>query len=206
MEDVVRLTRELYDNHAQEYVNTTGTYDNFPGLREEVDRFLAKTRTAGPLLDLGCGVGRDSEYFLSLGRNVVAADLSIEMLRITIHRCSGYSNLKVVQADMANLPVRDNTFAGIWLCASLLHLPLRVMDFALREAIRVLESGGQVAISMKAGEGEGWRTGKSIHGKRWFTFVHPDQFLLQLAAAGFREPKIIPSGRDQWFIAEATKP
>lgn len=205
MDDVARTMRALYDSHADEYVDTTGSYDQFPGLRDEVDRFLAKIPAGGLVLDLGCGVGRDSQYFLAHSRLTVAVDISLEILRITRERCLHSPSIRVVQVEMGELPFGDDTFSGAWVCASLLHVPSKRMKSTLREIARVVRLGGIVSISMKAGKGEGYSTGCSLAGRRWFTLVEPHQFAMDLSAAGFTEPEIIPSGRREWFIAEAIR-
>jgi ubiquinone/menaquinone biosynthesis C-methylase UbiE len=205
VDDIARAMRALYDSHADEYVDTTGSYDHFPGLRDEVDRFIAKTPASGPVLDLGCGVGRDSQYFLAHSRPTVAVDISLEMLRITRERCFNSTSLRLVLADMGELPFGDGTFLGVWVCASLLHVPSERMEHILREIARIVRRGGIVSISMKAGRGEGYRTGCSLAGRRWFTLVEPSEFAASLSAAGFTELEIISSGRREWFIAEAIR-
>jgi hypothetical protein len=74
------------------------------------------------------------------------------------------------------------------------------------EVLRVLAPGGVAAFSMKSGDGEGWKVGRSIDSARWFTLVRPHQFEELLTSAGFVEVETIPSGRGEWFISEARKP
>jgi ubiquinone/menaquinone biosynthesis C-methylase UbiE len=206
MSDVARLTRELYDRHANEYERSTGNYCFFPGLHQEVEQFCNDSPPGSRLLDLGCGVGRDAQYLASRGRPVVAGDLSLEMLRIAKRRCKGNYDIEFVQLDMTALPFQRECFGGIWVCASLLHIPIRHMPKAIGELFRVAQPGGLAAISMKAGTGEGWRSGRSITDARWFTLVQPDQFRELLLAVGFSYAAVRWSGRRNWFIAEARKP
>lgn len=139
------MLRRLYDDEARGYAANTDSYADFPGLQEDVDAFVAQLERSALILDLGAGPGRDSKYFAARGFTVVAADLSLEMLRI-----GRSAEVAQVQADMVQLPFRSNTFAGAWVCASLLHLPSRNHDQALSELLRVLAPGGLVAVSMKA--------------------------------------------------------
>ncbi len=67
--------------------------------------------------------------------------------------------------------------------------------------MRTLVPGGTAAISMRAGEHEGWREGGTLRGRRWFTLVDPDGFAATMAAAGFRDVGIAFAGRDHWFVA-----
>jgi hypothetical protein len=106
---------------------------------------------------------------------------------------------------MLELPFRSGVFGGIWACASLLHVPLVLFDGVLAEIFRVLSSGGTVAISMKAGSGEGWRSGTSIRTQRWFTLVDPVDFCANLRAVGFSRVSCTSSDRKNWFVAEADR-
>lgn len=204
MDEILRATRNVYDRQAREYTITTGDYALFPGLKDEIDRFYGRAMANRPLLDLGCGVGRDTEHLLSRGSVVVAADLSIEMLRVTSQRCLP-AEPKLVQLSMTDLPFKGDTFGGAWICASLLHVPMNHLERALSEIRRVLAPGGTVAISMKPGEGEGWHSGGSLTAPRWFTFVNPEKFEKLLQSAGFGSVRSTASGRGNWFITEAEK-
>lgn len=200
MSDVRRMLRQLYDDEARGYAENTDSYADFPGLKDDVDAFVAHFERSALILDLGAGPGRDSRYLAGLGFSVVAADLSLEMLRI-----GRSAKVAHVQADMVELPFRSNTFAGAWVCASLLHLPSSNHGQALMELLRVLAPGGLVAVSMKAGEGEGWADGRSIKRRRWFTLVDPTEFVMALASYGFMKTSWSWCNRGSWFIAQGAK-
>lgn len=200
MSDVRRMLRQLYDDEARGYAANTDSYTDFPGLKEDVDAFVAQLVQPALILDLGSGPGRDSKYFAARGFSVVAADFSLEMLRI-----GRSAEVAQVQADMVQLPFRSNIFAGAWVCASLLHLPSSNHDQALIELRRVLAPGGLVAVSMKAGEGEGWTEGRSIKRRRWFTLVDPVEFVATLASRGFMKTSWSWCDRGSWFIAQGLK-
>ena len=200
MSDVRRMLRQLYDDEARGYAANTDSYEDFPGLREDVDAFVAQLERPALILDLGAGPGRDSRYLAARGFSVVAADFSLEMLRI-----GRSAEVAQVQADMVQLPFRSNTFAGAWVCASLLHLPSRNHDQVLVELLRVLTPGGLVAVSMKAGEGEGWTEERSIRRPRWFTLVDPTEFVATLASKGFMKTSWSWCNRGSWFIAQGLK-
>jgi SAM-dependent methyltransferase len=200
MSDVRRTLRQLYDDEARGYAANTDSYEDFPGLKEDVDAFVDQLERPALILDLGAGPGRDSRYFAARGFSVVSADFSLEMLRI------GRSpEVAQMQADMVRLPFSSNTFGGAWVCASFLHLPSRDHDQALIELLRVLAPGGLVAVSMKAGEGEGWIEGRSIKRRRWFTLVDPTEFVATLASKGFMKTSWSWCNRGSWFIAQGLK-
>ncbi|MGH3992049.1 MAG: class I SAM-dependent methyltransferase, partial [Pseudonocardiaceae bacterium] len=85
---IQRATRALYDRQAAEYARSTDDYGRFPGLLAELDRFLNRADRSRPLLDLGCGTGRDVAYLRKQGCTAVAADLSIQMLRTAEQWCA----------------------------------------------------------------------------------------------------------------------
>lgn len=199
--EVVARTRATYDQNADEYAMATGQLAQFPGLDLELDRFLGSL-PAGPVLDLGCGAGRDTEYLGHRGATVIAGDLSERLLTMTRARCAPAG---VVQFDLMSLPFRDGVFAGVWACASVLHLPRRHHVDAFREAHRVLLPGGLAAISLKEGDEEAWTTGGRLGSPRWFSLRQPGSVVGELREAGFVSTNVHPSGRGTWFIAEAVK-
>ena len=203
---VLHEMRTLYDSRAGEYAEKTRSFRHFPGLRAEVDRFVAQTHSPRRVIDVGCGAGRDSRYLLELGCSVVALDLSIEMLSATSTCCGPGERLRLVQADMSRAPFSDACFDGAWVCASLLHLPSPYLLRTLDELRRILVPGAIAAISMKSGHGEGWQVSRSLDQVRWFTLVDPADFAALMRARGFVDVSVIPSGRHEWFVAEGRRP
>ncbi|MEV7226188.1 MULTISPECIES: class I SAM-dependent methyltransferase [Polymorphospora] len=113
---------------------------------------FGKLAEAGPILDLGCGAGRDMAYWADRGRRVVGLDLSLGMLRQAAARCGQ----PLAQGDMCGLPFRAGVFTGVWCSASLLHLPKALAPVVLAEVARVLRPGGVLMVALKEGGGEGW--------------------------------------------------
>ncbi|MFI0410444.1 class I SAM-dependent methyltransferase [Actinomadura sp. 3N508] len=209
MSEVREITRETcacYDANANSYGEASEDYGRFPGLRAEVVEFARLAPRPLPVLDLGCGGGRDARLLASLGRTVVAGDYAASILEWARgrsreeRRAPGFLRLNALA-----LPLRDASIAGVWASGSLLHIPSARMERALAEIHRVLTPGGIAAISMRIGDGEGWKNGGSLDGRRWFTFVDPDTFAVCLEAAGFAEVRIRFAGRPGWFIAVGTR-
>ena len=59
----------------------------------------------------------------------------------------------LIQADMRHLPFRKGSFDGLWVCASLLHIPKEQAGEVLRELSRVVYPG-HISLAVKRGEGE----------------------------------------------------
>ncbi|HEX2316769.1 MAG TPA: class I SAM-dependent methyltransferase [Thermomonospora sp.] len=204
--DVTRVTCASYDALAGEYADATEDYARFPGLRDEVVDFERALPPGPPVLDLGCGGGRDSRLLADLGRRVLAADFAMSMVRCARSRSAARSRaLGFVRLTMVDLPFADDRFAGTWASGSLLHLPSAVFPRVLAEVLRTLVPGGTAAISMRAGTGEDWRTGGSLAGRRWFTLVDPGDFARGMTRAGFRRVRIRETGRPDWFVAYGEK-
>lgn len=198
---ITAATRRAYDENAAQYAGRTDEFESFPGLEDEVERFRA-VLPEGRVLDLGCGAGRDTRHLISRGRDVISGDLSIELLRLTRR----WPNTRLVQLDLMSLPFRDGSFAGVWACGSLLHTPSAAHPRAFSEIYRVLAGCGATAISLRDGEGEGWRRGVRMDDERWFTLRRPDHVVQELASTGFTSIRWTHCGRGDWFIVEAVKP
>jgi SAM-dependent methyltransferase len=93
---------------------------------------------SGPILDVGCGVGKLGKALTSLGRsthNLVGTDFHIKLLE-EIH--TGYAGL--VEADVHRLPFKDGAFAAAITTNALHHFPEPTV--AMAEIARVLQPGG----------------------------------------------------------------
>lgn len=200
-EQAISGTRQAYEDHCREYAATTSNYGLYPGLKDEVLAFEKEVEADLPILDLGCGGGRDSRLLASLRRRVVAGDICRGML--TTARASSPDQIEAigfVRLNMLALPFDDGAFGGTWACGSMLHLPSPAFPQALAEIRRTLRAGGIAVISMRAGDGEGWREGGTLKGRRWFTLVDPDEFTATMVTAGFGDVRFGFTGRESWFV------
>jgi SAM-dependent methyltransferase len=204
--DPMLVTRDTYDRSAEEYLRAAEDYERFPGLRDDVAAFADMTRDDLPLLDLGSGGGRDSRFLAGLGRRVVAVDYSLPMLACMSAQSNHMADrITYTCCDMLALPFADGRFGGVWASGSVLHLPSPDIPAALREIFRTLAPGGIAELSMRAGETEGWRTGGSLSGRRWFTLVEPGEFTSLMRQVGFRPVESRFSGRQDWYVARGRK-
>lgn len=114
----------------------------------DLDRLaeLARSCPAARVLDLGCGGGHVSFAVAPHAREVVAYDLSHEMLEVVARAAKerGFANLSTRQGGVENLPFADAGFGLVLSRFSAHHWG----DFeaGLREAARVLEPGGIAAF------------------------------------------------------------
>lgn len=145
---------EYYNQNADEYFKKTVDLD----LQVYLDYFLEFIPEDSDILDLGCGSGRDSAYFLSLGYNVTALDSSKEMCNLA----SVHSGENVLHMTFAEMDFED-VFDGIWANASLLHVPYEEMPEILSKIVRSLKKGGLLYMTLRYGEFEG------IKDERYYT-------------------------------------
>jgi SAM-dependent methyltransferase len=124
-------------------------------MQESWDRFTALLPEGGSILDLGCGSGRDSAYFLSCGFDVTAMDASEEMCNLA----SIHIGQDVLQLSFAEIDFNE-VFDGIWACASLLHIPGNEIDQIFTKVIDSLKNNGILFMSFRYGDYEGERDGR----------------------------------------------
>lgn len=140
---------EYYNKYANEYFDRTVNIE----IQEILDRFLEVIPDGGSILDLGCGSGRDSAYFLSKGYDVTAMDGSEEMCDLaSVHIGQDVLRLKFSEIDF------NEVFDGIWACSSLLHVPGNEIVEILNKVIKSLKPEGVLYMSFRYGDFEGIRS------------------------------------------------
>jgi SAM-dependent methyltransferase len=200
-----KLTYSTYERNAVQYVQATKSYGDFPGLREEVLAFAETSENGSPVLDLGSGGGRDSRLLAESGKRVVSGDICLAVLQESRRFAATHDNIASACLDARWIPFRDNSFGGVWACGCLLHLPSVYMPSALAEIFRVLRPGGVAVINMQTGSAQGWRDSGTLHGRRWFTLVEPEDFKSLMEECGFCQLSHRVVGRAGWFSMSGFK-
>jgi SAM-dependent methyltransferase len=94
-------------------------------------------------LDVGCGAGRHSKAASAIGAEMVSIDLSTAV--DAAYRNNAKNDcVHVVQADIYNLPIKDNSFDFIFSIGVLHHLPDPQLGY--RALIPLLIDGGALFI------------------------------------------------------------
>lgn len=138
-------TIDFYNTQAKQYVLETLDL-NISNIRNHFLEFIPKS---SHILDLGCGSGRDSRYFLDHGYSVTAIDASYELAKLA----SQFTGLTVRHLSFYELDYNER-FDGIWACASLLHCTKAEIDSVLQKITKSLKSNGVVYMSFKLGTDE----------------------------------------------------
>ncbi|MGL4873831.1 MAG: class I SAM-dependent methyltransferase [Clostridium sp.] len=165
------MSVKFYNDNADSFFDNTVNADMSSTYNIFEENFSKKE---GEILDLGCGSGRDSKYFLEKGYKVTALDLSPTLAK----KASDYIGQEVIVADMKSLDYTDR-FIGIWACASLLHLTEGEIFETLKRCHKALKKDGVIYASFKLGEYNYEKDDRS------FTCFTKDKFLNLVSGLDF---------------------
>ena len=153
-------TLDYYNQNAETYIagtinaDVTALYSHFEPL----------LKPAASILDLGCGSGRDSKYFLEKGFNVTAVDGSVEFCK----RASEYLGVPARQLLFEDLDY-ESVFDAVWACASLLHVPKDDLLSVLEKVGLAMKPSGILYASFKYGTEE-----RKVGGRLFSDFTEED--------------------------------
>ena len=102
---------------------------------------LLRSEEKRKLLEIGAGPGSDSLFFQSHGLEVVASDLSPEM----VEHCR-QKGLRAVVADFLSLDFPDESMDAIYAFNCLLHVPRADLPAVLANLHRMLRAGGLINV------------------------------------------------------------
>jgi ubiquinone/menaquinone biosynthesis C-methylase UbiE len=147
-EDQVSDFSQFAAQELQGWSNTEtaeGYVSLFAPATEHVVHALLDAVGAGPgmrVLDLCCGQGNVTAALLERGCAVTGLDFSPVMLEMARKRAPG---AELIEGDAQDLPFDDDSFDAVISNFGICHVPDQPL--ALREAKRVLKSGGAFAMT-----------------------------------------------------------
>lgn len=198
------ITIRSYNLNAQGY---SDWYYRSQIMASELDFFINLLNKSNlentTILDLGCGPGQDSLYLNSKGFRTLGVDLSLDLLKIASEKVPDSSFLKL---DIENeLDKIISKYAGIWACASLLHIKRELFNKVIIDLYNLLVDNGILFLSMMKGEGEILKEEKRPFGKmtRYFAYYSIEELEKILLSAGFRVLQKQKKGR--WITMYAMK-
>lgn len=118
---------------------------------EATKTYLAKQKTLGKTLELGCGNGTYTKILLRQAEWLTATDYSDEMVAVSTTRLKGIENVRVEKANCFSLPYPDASFDTVFM-ANLLHV-IPKPEKAVAEARRMIRMNGRLLIISFTTEG-----------------------------------------------------
>ena len=167
------VTREL--RHA--YARSAGMRDKaikHDWKLDERSTFLGRLAPGARLLEVGAGTGQDSVFFRDNGIDVVATDLTPEMVAHCVDK-----GLEAHVRDVTELGFEDEEFDAVWTINCLLHVPTDELPAALAEIARVLRPGGLLYLGVYSTDppSEGVNEDDNHDPKRFFAFRSDETML-----------------------------
>jgi 2-polyprenyl-3-methyl-5-hydroxy-6-metoxy-1,4-benzoquinol methylase len=141
-----QMTIDCYNREASDLSKRFLSID----VSELCQRFLSHLPAKAHILDIGCGPGRDTKYFLDHGYQVTALDAAEEFVKIA-REYTDHPILHMTFEDI-NFP---GQFDGIWSMASLLHISQEeLLNVLEKNLIPALKPQGILYARFLEGEGD----------------------------------------------------
>lgn len=142
----VKAAQEYFQRHASEWDRMAQLNVDENAVAQAAEKLLP-LGSVDQLLDIGTGTGRMLEKFAPLVANATGVDMNAEMLKVARANMdkSGLNNVSIRQADIFNLPFKNDSFGAIT-CHQVLHFVDRPQA-AIGESARVLKPGGYMLIA-----------------------------------------------------------
>lgn len=145
-------TRTAYDTVADDYADLLR--DDLAGMPWDrallaVFAELVLAGGAKPVADLGCGPGRVTAHLAGLGLDVFGVDLSPGMVSAARR---DHPHLRFEVADLASLPIEDDSLDGALAWYSVIHTPPEHLPPVFEELHRVVAPGGHLLLAFQVGD------------------------------------------------------
>lgn len=198
--NVVAKTIKTYEELAEDYYKTHFDINKI----KNIANFFIKNLKGQKILDIGCGPGRDAKYFSEHNLEVTGIDLTSNFVKMA---SKNVPNAKFIQMDMRNLNFPENTFDGIWACASFLHVPKEDAKNTLLGFRKILKPDKLIYLSVKQGNEEKFVEKDEYKGRtKFFAFYTQDEFKNLVESCNFKILKVlIDKKKDTWINVFATK-
>jgi len=139
------IEKHRYDKRANIFLNSNNPYhsNKIPSYLNIPYNYyfdLLKERSSqSKLLEIGAGMGENTDFLLNMSFNVTSTDISSKSVEVMIKRFSSYSNFSAEVADMEKLPFNNKSFDVVCCAGSLSYGD---NDLVMNEVYRVLKKGG----------------------------------------------------------------
>lgn len=178
--DKSKLAANTYSKIADVY---TKEYFNDLSDSKYLDMFLSYLPKNAKVLDVGSGPGQFSKYIKGKGFDVSGVDYSDGMVAIAKKKVPGVTFQKM---DMRDLSFKPETFDGLLVSYSLIHIPSNQIPSTLKGFYRILKSNGYMEIIAQKGKANQIVDEPFMPTeKMFFNFFTKDRLTKFLQKAGF---------------------
>lgn len=123
--------------------------------KKTYDRFTDHLRKGSHILDLGCGYGYDSKYFIEQGYLVTPVDES----HSRCEEAQAYIGIPVIEASFdAYQP--DNFFDAVWTVNALVHIHREELVHVINQVTQTLKPHGVFFLAVPYGDFEEYKEGQ----------------------------------------------
>lgn len=175
-----------------------------PWWHEGADKFISFLKPGAAVLDVGCGAGIASKYLIEKGLSVTGIDFSEKMVEIAAREALAG---KFMVMDMRDIGSVQERFEGLYVKASILHLPKKEVPDIMLKFKKLLEPEGFIYVAVKeakTGQKEEEVKVERDYGypyERFFSFFLMPEMENYFAGAGLKIlwKKITPAGQTRWI-------
>ena len=159
-------TLAFYNSNAHSFIEQTIDVNIRLLYQPFIDNLPVRLKSNQNILDLGCGSGRDSMHFASLGFNVTAIDSSsalLDLAKAAAQKRMDYQDtIEWLCATFQDIIQKNwqRQFTAIWACASLLHVPYKELPELIDGLLHMLTDDGVFYASFKYGNSERVKDGR----------------------------------------------
>ncbi len=170
MKEQLKESLKTYEKYASIYAEHTSRKI----LQFQLNKFISYLK-GKKVLDIGCGAGRDVEYFIEEGLDAKGIDICKALIEEAEKNvCKDC----FIEMDMLKLSFKEK-FDGVWMMASFADIMKKDAPKFLKRCNDVLNDLGVIYIAVKEGEGE-----KILHKERYGNLPRFYAFYKQLELEG----------------------
>lgn len=137
--------KETYNKYANEREKSETQQWKIDQRKAFID--LIKRENKSSLLEIGAGPGRDSKFFMDQGLEVVATDLSSEMVKLCKDK-----GIRAYELEFDDLERINEKFDAVWALNCLLHVEKKKLPNILDKIKSVLKPSGVFFMGVYGGE------------------------------------------------------
>src|SRR3989344_166956 len=214
LEDSRKTWEKLAKTNARYYVNPStksgknvtefelrdtglSDYDKYVKQDSLIQNLISSGKNS-VVINIGCGIGRMTEYFADDFKIIYGVDISAEMINQAKKRLALQPNIHLSLCDGRSLPYKDNIADFVFSYQTFQHIPSEVViEEYLAEIYRVLKQGGIAKLHLRAN--------KSVY--RWNPYygvsLLPDRATYLAQKHGFKVAQSQMEGSKYlWLILE----